>query len=141
MPENISDPLRLTMALVASLETEYPVDTNRLYVTGLSMGGYGTWDAIQRFPAKFAAAVPVCGGGDATAAKAIAKVPVWAFHGAKDTAVKPERSRDMIAALKAAGGAPKYTEYPDVGHNSWVNAYNTPELYEWMFAQKLPPKP
>ena len=137
MPETVSESLRLTMELIASLEKSFPIDSNRLYVTGLSMGGYGSWDAIQRFPERFAAAVPVCGGGDTQQAKKIAKIPVWAFHGAKDTAVKPQRSRDMIAAMKEAGGEPKYTEYPEVGHNSWVSAYNTPELYEWMFAQKL----
>lgn len=136
MPETNSDSLRLTLELVESLQKRFPIDANRLYVTGLSMGGYGTWDLIQRFPDRFAAAAPVCGGGDPAHAKRIAKLPVWAFHGAKDTAVKPVRSREMIAAMKSAGGEPNYTEYPDVSHNSWVNAYGTPELYDWMFAQK-----
>lgn len=136
MPETVSDSLRLTLDLVESLQKRFPIDSNRIYVTGLSMGGYGTWDLLQRYPDRFAAAAPVCGGGDPAFAKRCAKVPVWAFHGAKDTAVKPERSRAMIAAIEAAGGKPKYIEYPDVGHNSWVNAYGTPELYDWMFAQR-----
>lgn len=138
MPAKPSDPLRLAVALVESLKGELPVDADRVYVTGLSMGGFGTWDAVQRFPKLFAAAVPVCGGGDARpeSVKPIAGLPVWIFHGDKDTVVKTSRSRDMVAALKQAGGAPRYTEYPGVGHNSWSQAYATPELYDWLFAQK-----
>jgi predicted peptidase len=89
----------------------------------------------------FAAAVPICGGGDVTQAKAIKDVPIWAFHGDKDDAVKVRRSRDMIAAIKAAGGSPKYTEYKDVGHDSWTTTYKDPELYKWLFAQKRAAKP
>jgi len=136
MPDAPSVPMQATLDLLDELLKKEPIDPTRQYVSGLSMGGYGTWDLIQRFPERFAAAVPVCGGGDEKQAKKIAKVPVWAFHGAKDTAVKPERSRRMIAAMKEAGGAPKYTEYPDVGHNSWVPAYNDLKLYEWLFSQK-----
>ena len=141
MPEKPSDPMRLTLALIESLKSEFPIDPNRVYITGLSMGGYGSWDAIQRHPELFAAAAPVCGGGDPAGAERMVDIPVWAFHGDKDTAVKPHRSRDMIAAIEKAGGKPKYTEYPGVGHNSWVKAYSTPELYEWMFAQKKTDKP
>lgn len=136
MPETISDPLRLTMELVASLQKELPIDPDRIYITGLSMGGFGTWDAVQRFPEKFAAAAPVCGGADLDRLNTIAKVPLWTFHGAKDTVVKPQRSRNAVEALKKAGGQPKYTEYPEVGHDSWVKAYDTAELYEWMFQQR-----
>jgi predicted peptidase len=84
----------------------------------------------------FAAAAPVCGGADEATAGRIKDVPIWAFHGAKDTAVKPARSRNMIAALRKAGGNPKYTEYPDVGHDSWNPAYKDPAFYEWLFSQK-----
>ena len=136
MPKEPAEPLQQSLALIAALEKEFSVDKSRVYVTGLSMGGYGAWDAIQRQPKLFAAAVPVCGGGDATLADKIKDVPVWAFHGAEDGAVKPKRSRDMIAAFKKAGGNPNYTEYEKVGHNSWEKAYGDPKMYEWMFSQK-----
>ena len=137
-PKEASEPLRLTLELLESLKKELPVDEKRIYVTGLSMGGYGTWDVIARRPDLFAAAAPVCGGGDEATAERIAKVPVWAFHGAKDTVVKPARSRNMIEALKKAGGSPKYTEYPAEGHGSWGPAYRDPELFRWLFEQKKP---
>ncbi|HUT10942.1 MAG TPA: prolyl oligopeptidase family serine peptidase [Thermoguttaceae bacterium] len=135
MPENSSEPMGLTLEVIAELMKKYPIDPDRLYVMGLSMGGYGTWDAVQRWPDMFAAAVPICGGGDETSADRI-KCPVWAFHGDKDTAVPVSRSRKMIEAIKAAGGKPKYTEYPGVGHNSWSAAFADPELLKWLFAQK-----
>lgn len=141
MPEEPSTPLRQTLELVDALQKEFSIDPTRLYITGLSMGGFGTWDAIQRRPTLFAAAAPICGGGDAALAKKIKDVPVWAFHGDADEAVKVRRSRDMIAALKAAGGSPKYTEYKGVGHDSWSATYRDPELYKWMFAQQRPTQP
>ena len=136
MPAEPSVPLRQALQIVKDLQKEFSVDADRLYITGLSMGGYGVWDAIQRHPDLFAAAAPVCGGGDPAFAKQIARIPIWAFHGAEDTAVKPKRSREMIAAIEAAGGKPKYTEYPKVGHNSWAPTYSDPALYAWLFAQK-----
>jgi len=135
-PENPSEPLQLTLELIDALQKEYSIDADRIYVTGLSMGGYGTWDLVQRFPKKFAAAAPVCGGGDETQAKQLVGLPIWAFHGDQDKAVKPERSRRMIAAIREAGGEPRYTEYPGVGHNSWSRTYSDPKLMEWLFAQK-----
>ncbi len=135
--EKPSETMQLVLGLLDSLEREFPVDQKRLYVTGLSMGGYGTWDLVQRFPRRFAAAAPICGGGDETIAAGIVKVPIWAFHGDQDTAVKPERSRRMIEAITKAGGKPLYTEYKGVGHNSWEPAYRDPKLMEWLFAQKL----
>ena len=136
MPAKPSEPMRLTLELVEKLKSELPVDEERIYVTGLSMGGFGTWDAIQRSPRVFAAAAPVCGGGDTALAERIKEVPIWAFHGDTDTVVKPQRSRDMIAAIKAAGGSPRYTEYPKTGHDSWKATYANRELYAWMFAQR-----
>jgi len=127
---------RLTLALIEKSIRELPVDPKRVYLTGLSMGGFGTWDLVARRPELFAAAVPVCGGADEATAPTIKTIPIWAFHGAKDTVVKPARSRNMIAALKKAGGKPKYTVYPDVGHDSWNNAYRDPELFKWLFARK-----
>ncbi|MCI0461731.1 MAG: prolyl oligopeptidase family serine peptidase [Gemmataceae bacterium] len=135
-PERPSEPLRLALELIEALCEELPIDRGRIYITGLSMGGYGVWDALSRRPELFAAGVPVCGGGDEALAERIAEVPVWAFHGARDGVVKPARSRNMIEALKQAGGSPTYTEYPDVGHNSWVRAYRDPELFRWLFSQK-----
>jgi predicted peptidase len=136
LQEKPTEPMALTIELVDALRKELPLDETRLYVTGLSMGGYGTWDLLCRRPELFAAGVPVCGGGDPSKAALIAKVPQWIFHGDKDTAVPVDFSRAMAEALKKAGGEPKYTEYPGVGHNSWDKAYGDPELYAWLFAQK-----
>jgi predicted peptidase len=138
MPDKPTQPMRMSIDLVGELEKEFSIDSNRLYVTGLSMGGFGTWDTIQRNPDMFAAAAPICGGGDSRLelVKPIANLPIWAFHGDKDTAVKTQRSRDMIDALKKAGGSPRYTEYPGIGHNSWSATYSNPELYKWMFSQQ-----
>jgi predicted peptidase len=141
MPEKPASPMRLTLAVIEKLRKEFSIDSDRLYITGLSMGGYGSWDAIQRHPNLFAAAAPICGGGDPKLAGKIAKLPIWAFHGDKDTAVKVERSREMIDAIKAAGGSPKYTEYPGVGHDSWTATYKNPEFYQWLFAQRRSPPP
>lgn len=137
MPEQPSRNMQLVMELLEELQRDFPVDARRLYVTGLSMGGYGTWDLISRMPDSFAAAVPVCGGGDEKQAEKLKDIPVWVFHGADDTTVPPERSRNMVNAIKNAGGTKiRYTEYPDVGHGSWKPAYADPELLRWMFRQK-----
>lgn len=136
MPEKAADPMQLALELIAKMQKQYRIDSRRLYVMGLSMGGYGTWDVIQRCPELFAAAVPICGGGDETAAGRI-KAAVWAFHGDQDRAVPVSRSRNMIEAIKKAGGKPKYTEYPGVGHNSWNAAFKDPEMLKWLFSQKL----
>lgn len=111
------------------------VDPNRIYAMGLSMGGYGTWDAIQRRPDFFAAAVPICGGGDKSLGGKISKIPIWAWHGDKDTVIKPSRSRDMIQAVKEAGGSAKYSEIKGRGHNSWVDVWNSAELWDWLYSQ------
>jgi predicted peptidase len=115
---------------------EHPVDPDRVYVTGQSMGGFGTFGAISVSPQMFAAAVPVCGGWDPADAVKIKNVPLWAFHGEADGTVPAERSRSMVDAVKEAGGSPKYTEYPGVGHNSWSKAYASPLTWEWLFAQR-----
>jgi predicted peptidase len=131
-------PMQQFINLLENILKEYPIDKSRIYITGVSMGGYGTWDLIARYPNKFAAAVPICGGGDENTASKIKHIPIWAFHGAIDDTVPPEKSRSMIKALQNAGGSPGYTEYPDVGHPSWVHAYKDPFLMIWMFRQKLP---
>ncbi len=136
MPKEPSPASKLTLDLIDATVKDLPIDTKRIYLTGLSMGGYGTWDLLARKPELFAAGVPVCGGADEHTAATLTKMPLWVFHGAKDTAVKPQRSRNMVKAILAAGGQPKYTEYPDVGHNSWDKAYADPEMFAWLFAQK-----
>jgi predicted peptidase len=137
MIEKPTEAMRMALELVEALQREFPqIDPKRIYVIGLSMGGFGTWDAVQRKPDLFAAAVPICGGGDVTKAEQIAKVPIWAFHGAEDRLVIPKWSRDMIKAIQEAGGNPKYTEYPGIGHQSWIKAYSDPELLSWLFSKK-----
>jgi predicted peptidase len=132
----ISDELKMALAVVDRAQKEFHVDPDRVYMMGLSMGGFGTWDAILREPKRFAAAVPICGGGDPSKAESIKSVPVWAFHGGADNVVPTQGSHDMVDALKKAGGHPRYTEFPGVGHGSWANAWNEPELLDWLFAQK-----
>ena len=124
------------LAMLDEVQKEYKTDPKRQYLTGLSMGGMGTWSIAMAHPDRFAAAVPICGRGDVKTAEKIKDLPVWAFHGDADTSVKVEGSRDMIDAIKKAGGSPKYTEYPKVGHNSWDMAYGTDDLYKWLLEQK-----
>jgi predicted peptidase len=124
------------LAILAEVQKEYKIDAKRVYLTGLSMGGYGTWSLAAKYPERWAAIVPVCGGGDPATAKAIKDIPCWCFHGDADKAVPVGRSRKMIEALKEAGAKPRYDEYKGVGHNSWDRAYGTKELYEWLLMQK-----
>jgi predicted peptidase len=126
----------LVVDLIASLRREFNLDGSRLYVTGQSMGGFGTWDVILRWPGLFAAAVPLCGGGRPAAVEAIRHLPIWVFHGALDQTVSVDRSREMVEALRKIGSQVKYTEYPSVGHDVWIRAYGEPELVEWLFAQR-----
>ena len=136
MPEKPSTSMALTIGLLQKLQETLPVDASRIYVTGLSMGGFGTWDIVQRMPETFAAAMPVCGGGDAAIANAIRNVPIWVFHGGSDTVVKAKRSWDMVAALKKVGGKVTYTEYKGVRHGAWGRAYTDKEALKWLFDQK-----
>lgn len=135
MPEQPSDSMRLALALLREKLATLPIDPDRVYVTGVSMGGYGTWDAIQREPALFAAALPICGGGDTARAPSIKNIPVWTFHGDKDTAVPVNRSRDMAKALEACGGKIQYREYPGAGHDVWTRTYNDSDVLTWFFSQ------
>ena len=133
--QNGGESAKMALGILAAVEKEYSVDSKRTYLTGLSMGGFGTWSLAFHHPEKWAAIVPICGGGDPKGAEKIKDIPCWCFHGDGDTAVKVELSRSMIEALKKAGGSPKYDEYKGVGHNSWDKAYGTDELYEWMLKQ------
>ncbi len=135
-PTEPSEPLRLVLELMDGLIAAGRVDPDGLYVTGLSMGGYGTWYAAGMPGSRFAAAAPICGGGDPEWAKRYIDLPLWAFHGSDDRAVPVARSREMIEAVTAAGGHPKYTEYPAVGHDSWTRTYADDAFHDWLFAQR-----
>jgi predicted peptidase len=124
------------MQLVDQVAKSLKVDQDRIYLTGLSMGGFGTWTTAAKYPDRLAAIVPICGGGDPATAEKFAKIPCWVFHGAKDKGVPLKRSDEMVEALKKAGGEPKYTVYPEAGHDSWTESYNNPELYKWLLEQK-----
>lgn len=121
--------------LLDQVESTYPVDKSRLYLTGLSMGGDGTWSLAARSPNRFAAIAPICGEGKAEYAKKLAKMPIWAFHGDNDRVVPLEKAQVLIDSVKQVGGNPKLTIYKGVGHDSWTTTYNDPELYKWLFAQ------
>jgi lysophospholipase L1-like esterase/dienelactone hydrolase len=127
---------KLALGAIDSLMKEFSIDPDRVYVTGLSMGGFGTWDLISREPNRWAAAAPICGGGDPARIGVAKGIALWAFHGMKDPTVPVVRSQEMVAALKAAGGQPLYSEYPYVSHDSWSTAYGEPMLLPWMFAQR-----
>ena len=135
-PEDPGPVQKLLLGAMDALVQEFAIDPDRIYLTGLSMGGYGAWDLITRHPGKFAAAVPVCGGGDKTKAALAKGVPVWAFHGLADNVVLPVRTQDMVAGVRAAGGKAAHTEYPGVQHDSWTYAYAEPNLLPWLFAQR-----
>jgi len=123
-------------ALLDEIIVNYQVDRDRIYLTGLSMGGYGTWTLAAAYPEKFAAIAPICGGGWPEDAARLKDLPIWVFHGAKDEAVPLERSEEMVKAVEDAGGKVKFTVYLDAEHDSWTATYGNPELYEWLLAQK-----
>jgi len=135
----ISEQLSMAMALLDSLCTIYPIDPSKIYITGISMGGYGTWDAITRFPNRFAAAIPICGAGDPTRANLLASLPIRCFHSSDDGTVPVKGTRDMVKAINALGPNNRgdfYTEYTNKGHGSWVAAYSEQTLIDWMFSEK-----
>jgi predicted peptidase len=151
----------MALAALSAATKEFKGDPKRTYLTGLSMGGYGSWDIAAKYPGKFAAVVPICGGivmpahlketrpdlaansypddpkSYAEVAKKLGKTPVWIFHGGSDDTVPPEGSRKLNDALKAAGGDVRYTEYPGVGHNSWDRAYAEPDFMPWLLSKHL----
>ena len=119
----------------AALQT-CSVDEDRIYLTGLSMGGFGTWWYGAMHPGRFAALLPICGGGRPEEAGELARVPIWAVHGADDAVVPPSESRRMVEAVREAGGTVEYTELAGVGHNSWDAAYGDPAIIRWLFEQE-----
>ncbi len=128
-------PLQGTIDLVKKIIKEEAVDKKRVYIAGLSMGGMGTFEAVYKFPKLFAAAMPICGGGDVKRYdKRVVKIPFWVFHGAVDAVVDVKYSREMVEKLKTIGASVKYSEYPGVNHNSWDNAFAEPDFLSWMFS-------
>lgn len=123
--------------LLDEVMRRYRVDRNRVYLTGLSMGGYGTWWLAIASPRRFAAIIPICGGGYPKSAAKIKHVPVWAFHGSKDPVVPSHRSEAMVKALKKVGAKEvRLTLYPEAGHDSWTRTYSNPEVWDWLLKQK-----
>ncbi len=118
--------------MLEKIKHKYRIDATRIYLTGLSMGGFGTWAWACSYPNQFAAIVPVCGGGDIQFARELKTTPVWAFHGDADPIVPVKRTIEMVEAVNTNGGSARMTIYPGVGHDSWVNAYNETELYTWL---------
>lgn len=124
------------LAILERVLNEHPADPRRVYLTGLSMGGFGSWNLATLYPERFAAVVPICGGGNPALAARLLDVPIWAVHGDADTVVPVEQSRTMIDAIQNAGGSPRYTELRGVTHNSWTPAYRQPDgVIAWMFRQ------
>lgn len=123
-------------ALLDDLISRYRIDEDRVYLTGLSMGGYGTWAWATANPERFAAIAPICGGGQPRMARRLKDVPVWAFHGAKDPIVPLRETEVMIEELRKAGAEPRLTIYPDAEHDSWTATYDNPELYEWLLSHR-----
>jgi predicted peptidase len=139
------------LALLEEITKQYAVDTNRVYLTGLSMGGYGTWNLGLTYPEKFAAIAPICGGGELITlllatqepvkAAALKSLGVWAFHGAKDPVVPLAESQRMVDFLKQRAGVPevKFTVYPEAHHDAWTETYKNPELYDWFLKHERKP--
>tara|TARA_B100001057_G_scaffold493980_1_gene589591 strand:+ start:324 stop:1292 length:969 start_codon:yes stop_codon:yes gene_type:complete len=133
--EYLDDVIGLVRAAIKNL----PVDEDRVYITGLSMGGFGTWSALAEAPDLFAAAVPVCGGGDPGTAKVIKDIPIWTHHGVADAVVSVEFTRRMVAALEKEKGNIIYTEYDEasgVKHDAWTPCYSNPDVFEWIYEQR-----
>ncbi len=125
-----------TLSLIDSLVALSHVDKTRVYISGLSMGGMGTFELVSRRPNTFAAAMPICGGDNPKSVKNyVKKLPFWVFHGAKDDVVPPKFSQQMVDALKARGGTVRFSLYPDANHNSWDSAFAEPEFLSWLFSQ------
>ncbi|MCU7495469.1 MAG: prolyl oligopeptidase family serine peptidase [Ignavibacteria bacterium] len=122
-------------ALIIEIQDKYEVDPARLYVTGLSMGGYATWKMAETFPDRFAAIAPICGWGNVSTVCNLKSLPIWTFHGKKDRSVPFSKTEELVDALKKCGGNVQFTVYPDAGHDSWTETYNNPKLYEWMLKQ------
>lgn len=136
-PDDVFWNVDILTALLDEIESTYRVDKNKIYVTGLSMGGHATWELALRQPNRFAAIAPVCGWADTSKANTISHTPIWVFHGAKDNVVPVKAAEDMVKALKNHGSNVKLTIYPEANHDSWTETYNNDELYKWFLEQSL----
>ena len=134
-PTELTAEERLVVEILNGLKTEFSIDTKRIYIAGQSNGGFGTWDMISKRPDLFAAAIPLCGGGNPAFARSLLFMPIWAFHGDKDDVIPVAETRNMIDAIKRLGGIPRYTEYKGVDHEVWTPAFKEPGLADWLFAQ------
>ena len=136
-PEDVWWSIETLHALINEVVETHRIDMSRIYVTGLSMGGYGSWELAYTYPDLFAAVAPICGMGDPGKAHLMKGIPTWVFHGAKDEIVPLVRSQEMVDALEEAGSNVRFTIYPEAGHvGAWVNAYGDPEFWEWLAAQQ-----
>lgn len=137
MPKEPTRELRMAYQALEESLKRYPVDLERVYVTGLSMGGYGAWELAMRHPMRFAALVAICGGGDESSVERLQGLPIWAAHGDQDATVPVERSRRMVEALRQVGAEPRYSEYKGIAHDSWKTAYRIESgILDWMFRQR-----
>jgi MYXO-CTERM domain-containing protein len=135
----VSDQLTTALEIADEIAEEFQTDPARQYITGLSMGGFGTWDAIMRNPTRFAAAIPVCGGADPTKADLLKDLPIWTAHGDMDTVVPLAGTQEMVTALETAGSTViEYTEYPGVGHDAWSPTYGNQAIIDWLFIHQRP---
>ncbi|MFH1716809.1 MAG: prolyl oligopeptidase family serine peptidase [Planctomycetota bacterium] len=124
------------ISLLDDIVARYDVDTDRIYLTGLSMGGYGTWALASDYPDRFAAIVPICGGGNRIMARTLKDMPLWAFHGGKDSVVPVAESQVLIKEINSRGGSAKLTIYPDANHDSWTETYNNQKVYDWLLEHR-----
>jgi len=131
-----TEKVEVLINLVDDIAARYKVDKKRIYLTGLSMGGYGTWALTSAYPERFAAIAPICGGGSRIMSLRLKDIPIWVFHGAKDPVVPLEESEEMVNAIRKRGGDVKFTIYPDAGHDSWTESYNNQELYDWFLEHR-----
>ena len=123
------------LALLDDIESRYRVDADRVYITGLSMGGYGTWNTAGMAPNRFAAAAPICGGGNGVLTEYVGTLPIWAFHGDADPVVPPMLSQHLVNRINKKGGNAKLTLYEGVGHDSWTQTYDDPAFWDWLLSQ------
>lgn len=136
-PENTRWQPEVLIALLDEIIDEYKIDKNRIYVTGLSMGGNGTWRLASEIPERLAAIIPICGWGDPFAVCMMGKLPTWTFHGAKDNVVPITSTDILVDRLKACNGNVEYTIYPEADHDSWTETYNNQKIYEWLLSHSL----
>lgn len=128
------------MELISRFCRDYRVDPQRIYLTGISMGGFGTWEIAMTYPEVFAAIVPICGGGMSWRADRLLSTPIWTFHGGKDDVVPLVYTEEMVRALRVLGNPVQFTVYPEAGHDCWTEVYQREDIYEWLLEQYLPTK-